>query len=69
MFDFPTFNEWKENVTPQRPMEHPDISQEGPPETGTFGATHHDLSVPEHVLIPSGMKDDATGVGVDPMDM
>lgn len=29
----------------------------------------HSFSVPEHMLIPSWMKDSATGVGVGPVDV
>ena len=46
-----------------------EVSQEGFLETSKIGTTHHNFSVPEHILIPSWMEDNATRVGVDPMDV
>lgn len=50
-------------------MVYLDASQEGFPEPSKMRSTHHNFSVPEHVLIPSWMKDNATRVGVDPVDV
>lgn len=50
-------------------MAHLEVSQEGFPKTSKISITHHNFSIPEHILIASGMKDDATRVGVDPMDV
>lgn len=50
-------------------MVYVEVSQEGSAKSSKVSSTHHNFSVPEHILIPSRMKDDATRVGVDPMDV
>ena len=36
---------------------------------GCVSTTYHNFSIPEHILITSWVKDNATRVGVDPMDV
>ena len=50
-------------------MVYLEVSQEGSPKGSKVSTTHHNFSVPEHILIPSWVKDNATRVGVDPMNV
>lgn len=50
-------------------MVYLEVSQEAFPESGKVSTTHHNFSVPEHILISSWVKDNATRVGVDPMNV